>query len=173
MSRVDLSSFSSPLDNFLQYVPKEHEKAFRQALYNVFAMTIFLVAAVATYYVSVVMQPFLFPIFWAVLVGFVLHPYKVMLTGWTVWILEDIKDANVPSAIYGFSLLWRGSISLCNSVGDYFVSKVKVILVVSFALLCATMLPLSDLPVVDFASWIIDLILHTSSVLPEIGRAHV
>ena len=66
------SSFVSPLDNFLHYVPKEQETAVRQALYNAAALALLALLGVGAFYSCVVLEPFLLPLFWAVLTGFVL-----------------------------------------------------------------------------------------------------
>lgn len=73
----EISTFSSPFDNFLHYVPKEHEVAIRQALFNAIAIVVFIILGIGTYYVYIILEPFMLPLFWAILTGFVLHPYKV------------------------------------------------------------------------------------------------
>ena len=64
---ADMSTFSSPFDNFLNYVPKEHEVAVRQALFNAIAFVVFLALGVGTYYVFIILEPFMMPLFWAIL----------------------------------------------------------------------------------------------------------
>ena len=76
---TEFSSLASPLDHVFRHVPKAHEKALRQAVYNVIAVAAFGGICFAAYYVLVVLEPFLMPIFWAILTGFVIHPYKTQL----------------------------------------------------------------------------------------------
>ena len=40
---TEVSTFSSPLDHVLRHVPKSHEKALRQAVYNVLAAAVLIV----------------------------------------------------------------------------------------------------------------------------------
>ena len=79
---TEVSTFSSPLDHVLRHVPKSHEKALRQSVYNVICAAVFAVAFFAAYHVFLVLEPFVIPIFWAVLTGFVIHPYKTRLAEW-------------------------------------------------------------------------------------------
>ena len=76
---TEFTSLASPLDRVFQHVPKEHEKALRQAVYNVLAVGTAGGVLFAAYYVLVVLEPFLMPIFWALMTGFVIHPYKTRL----------------------------------------------------------------------------------------------
>ena len=76
---TELSTLASPLDHVFRHVPKAHEKALRQAVYNVIAAAAFGGICCGAYYVLVVLEPFLMPIFWAVMTGFVIHPYKTQL----------------------------------------------------------------------------------------------
>ena len=47
---TEVSTFSSPLDHVLRHVPKSHEKALRQAVYNVLAAAVLIIISFATYY---------------------------------------------------------------------------------------------------------------------------
>ena len=76
---TDFTTLASPLDRVFQHVPKAHEKALRQAVYNVFAAAAAGGILFAAYYVLVVLEPFLMPIFWALMTGFVIHPYKTQV----------------------------------------------------------------------------------------------
>ena len=73
---TELSTLASPLDHVFRHVPKAHEKALRQAVYNIIAAATFGGICFAAYYVLVVLEPFIMPMFWAVMTGFVIHPYK-------------------------------------------------------------------------------------------------
>ena len=72
----EISTLASPLDHVFRHVPKAHEQALCQAVYNVLAVAVFGGVLFAAYYVMVVLEPFLMPIFWAFMTGFVIHPYK-------------------------------------------------------------------------------------------------
>ena len=47
---TEVSTFSSPLDHVLRHVPKSHEKALRQAVYNVLAAAVLIIVSFAAYY---------------------------------------------------------------------------------------------------------------------------
>ena len=76
---TEISTLASPLDHVFRHVPKAHEKALRQAVYNVIAAATFGGICFAAYYVLVVLEPFIMPMFWALMTGFVIHPYKTQL----------------------------------------------------------------------------------------------
>ncbi|KFM79142.1 Transmembrane protein, partial [Stegodyphus mimosarum] len=88
--------FKFDISNLL---PEGHEKALKQAFYNV-AATVFVVfvsaACVAVYYV---LEPFLRPLLWAVLFGSVLHPFKhgmtVVLKRW----LQSLQVSGTPLTV--------------------------------------------------------------------------
>lgn len=77
MSKMVNSEARSPfVDRMFNLLPQGHEEALTNAFYNV-AVVCFLVAgggaAMAVYFI---LQPFLKPLLWAILVGSVLHPLK-------------------------------------------------------------------------------------------------
>ena len=76
---TEYSTLASPLDHVFRHVPKAHEKALRQAVYNVIAAATLGGICFAAYYVQVVLEPFIMPMIWALLTGFVIHPYKTQL----------------------------------------------------------------------------------------------
>jgi hypothetical protein len=95
-SNLSPSAFKFDISSFL---PEGHEKAFKQAFYNVAAsvFVIFIfVAFVAVYYV---LEPFLRPLLWAVLFGSVLHPFKqsmtVVLKSW----LQTLETSGTPLTV--------------------------------------------------------------------------
>ncbi|XP_015917993.1 transmembrane protein 245 isoform X2 [Parasteatoda tepidariorum] len=101
MMATDVSrSFKFDISTIL---PEGHEKAFKQAFYNVAAIVFVLfiiVACVAVYYV---LEPFLRPLLWAVLFGSVLHPFKHRMTViLKSWILK-LQLSGTPLTIGTFT----------------------------------------------------------------------
>ncbi len=132
-SRIqDVSSgapaFVSPFDNFLHYVPKEHELAVRQALYNAAALALLAGIAYGAYYVGVILEPFLLPIFWALLTGFVLHPYKTAVAERVRQTLQFLSESPRPAAVVGLYLIAEAFLRACETVGYFFVLKWRVFL---------------------------------------------
>ena len=93
---TELSTLASPLDHVFRHVPKAHEKALRQAVYNIIAAATFGGICFAAYYVLVVLEPFIMPMFWAVMTGFVIHPYKTqfadILRSQLQWYINRIRQ---------------------------------------------------------------------------------
>lgn len=95
-SPMSRSSFRFDISTLL---PEGHEKAFKQAFYNVAAIVFvlfILVACVAVYYV---LEPFLTPLLWAVLFGSVLHPFKRGLTSTAKRWLASLQSTGTPLTV--------------------------------------------------------------------------
>lgn len=95
-SNISRSSFKFDISNLL---PEGHEKAFKQAFYNVAAIVFvlfILVACVAVYYV---LEPFLSPLLWAVLFGSVLHPFKQSMTVIVKQWLLSLQSSGTPLTV--------------------------------------------------------------------------
>ncbi|XP_055925014.1 transmembrane protein 245-like isoform X4 [Argiope bruennichi] len=95
-SNLSRTSFNFTISNLL---PEGHEKAFKQAFYNVAAIVFvlfMLVACVAVYYV---LEPFLGPLLWAVLFGSVLHPFKQSMTVILKQWLLSLQSSGTPLTV--------------------------------------------------------------------------
>ena len=106
-----------------------------QAIYNVLVSALFILLAWAVYYVVlIVLEPFLVPLFWAVLTGFVIHPYKSKLTEFLQQWLINVNEKNQPSFITSF----QDALTFFNwsleSVGSKIISKWKFLLILLLAL---------------------------------------
>jgi len=80
---LSLADLRTPMvENFLSMLPMGHEKALKNALYNVLALVLSAFSILAFWTVYCVLEPFFKPLVWALLVGSVLHPFKANLSLW-------------------------------------------------------------------------------------------
>lgn len=129
----DFSTFASPIDNFLNnYLPKDHETAIRQAIYNALALGVFLGLILGGYYVFVVLQPFVTPIFWAILTGFVIHPYKCSISDTVRATLAHFSASESTVLYVVVHSSCRRSVLLCDTIGGYVFSHLKVLAALLF-----------------------------------------
>ncbi|PAA83672.1 hypothetical protein BOX15_Mlig003123g2 [Macrostomum lignano] len=110
----------SPLNYFYKFLPSSDDKALKQAFYNTIALAfvgIFLLACIAVYFI---LEAFIEPLLWALLVGSCLHPIKQKLTSllkiWLKTTQESSKPLFVEAAILPFSAI--------NSLLDLFYTKI-------------------------------------------------
>lgn len=70
-----------------------------QACYNAVALLFLFITGCILMSVYYILEPFLHPLLWAVLVGMVLHPFKHMSTsGITQW-LKSVSESGVPLSL--------------------------------------------------------------------------
>lgn len=80
-------------------VNKTNEEAWMQACYNSIAISFLFITGCILLAVYYILEPFLHPLLWAVLVGMVLHPFKHMSTsGITQW-LKHTRRSGVPLSL--------------------------------------------------------------------------
>ena len=96
---------------------------------------LFCILAWAVYYVVlIVLEPFLVPLFWAVLTGFVIHPYKSQLSEFLREWINSLEDKNKPALLSIFGDLFLFVDWSCESIGSKIFSKWKLVLVIAIAL---------------------------------------
>ncbi|KAK9875492.1 hypothetical protein WA026_007883 [Henosepilachna vigintioctopunctata] len=70
----------SPLEGIFNIIggglPQGHDKPLKQALYNAVALLLLFLCCAAGWALFVILEPFMKPLMWALLVGSVLHPLK-------------------------------------------------------------------------------------------------
>ena len=106
------------VDRVINLLPQGHDEAIKQAFYNIAIISLFTAVVSAAMAVYFILQPFVKPLLWALLIGSVLHPIKqhsVFLTrGW----LSDIYNSNsllvfglltVPLKAVDLSVEWMGT----------------------------------------------------------------
>lgn len=78
---------------------KRQEEAWVQACYNAITLLFLFITGCMLLAVYYILEPFLHPLLWAVLVGMVLHPFKHMSTsGITQW-LQKIRRSGIPLSL--------------------------------------------------------------------------
>ncbi len=107
-----------------------------QAIYNVLVTALFILLACAVYYVVlVVLEPFLVPLFWAVLTGFVIHPYKAKFTQSLRDWLQNLNDEHDKPAVIAIVTDLVHLIDwIFVSIGSKFLSKWKFMILLAIAL---------------------------------------
>ena len=106
-----------------------------QAIYNVLVSALFCILAWAVYYVVlIVLEPFLVPLFWAVLTGFVIHPYKNKLSEFLREWIWNIENKNEPALLSICGDMLRIVDWSCESVGLKIFSKWKLVILIAIAL---------------------------------------
>lgn len=106
-----------------------------QAIYNVLVSALFCLLAWAVYYVVlVVLEPFLVPLFWAVLTGFVIHPYKTKFADVLRKWIANFDNHEKPVAISSFLGCLATFDWGCESIGSKILSKWKLVVAIGIAL---------------------------------------
>lgn len=123
--------YRSPLEsifNVIGTLPQGHDKPVKQAFYTAVAFFLLFLCCAAGYAVYVILEPFIKPLIWAVLVGSALHPLKYSLRHkFQSWI-EGLDIGSTPVA-FGIILLPLNIIDeLSEFVGENLWKRFKLIL---------------------------------------------
>lgn len=129
--------YRSPLESIFNVIgplPQGHDKPVKQALYNAVAFFLLFICCAAGYAVYMILEPFIKPLIWAVLVGSALHPLKHSLRlRFQSW-FETLDITNTP-VVFGVILLPFNIVNdLSEFVGENLWKRLKVILAVCIAI---------------------------------------
>lgn len=139
---MNTTELRSPfVERVISLIPRGHEEAMKQAFYNVAAICLFITMAGAAMAVYFILEPFVKPLLWAILVGSVLHPIKQKSTLIACNWLSRLKEENnllvfgclsVPLQVVNKSAEWMGNglvshlkLIVSLTVGFHFVYIVK------------------------------------------------
>lgn len=129
MSSMDYRSPLESIFNVIGTLPHGHDKPVKQALYNAVAFFLLFICCAAGYAVYVILEPFIKPLIWAVLVGSALHPLKYSLRfKFQSW-FEKLSNSNTP-VVFGVVLLPLNIVNeLSEFIGENLWKRLKLILV--------------------------------------------
>ena len=131
--KMNISELRSPfVDRVINLIPQGHEDAMKQAFYNVAAICLFIALSAASMSVYFILEPFVKPLLWAMLIGSVLHPLKqksvIVAKSW----LSQLSDNNTP-LVLGFLSVPFSSLHLTAEWLEVFMSThLKLILLSTF-----------------------------------------
>ncbi|XP_052253030.1 transmembrane protein 245-like isoform X3 [Dreissena polymorpha] len=117
----------SPL-TILNKLPKEHEKAIKQAFYNTAANLFVLFACAAAIAVYFILEAFLKPLLWAVLCGAFLYPFKNTLTKSLRNWLTNLHKAETPFVVGVILTPLKYADSAIDLVCNAMFSRLKLML---------------------------------------------
>lgn len=126
---MSTSELRSPfVERVISLLPRGHEEALKQAFYNVAAISLFLIMSAAAMAVYFILEPFVKPLLWAILVGSVLHPFKhksvITARGW----LTQLKDEETLLALGLLSIPLKLLDMVTEWIGRTFITHLKIIL---------------------------------------------
>ncbi|XP_063905682.1 transmembrane protein 245 [Zophobas morio] len=127
----------SPLESIFGIIgglPQGHDKPVKHALYNAVALLLLVLCCAAAWALFLILEPFVKPLIWALLVGSVLHPLKRSLRDrFQAW-FESLEVAHTP-IVLGVVLLPINIINdLSDFIGDQIVKRLKFIVAVCVAI---------------------------------------
>lgn len=120
----------SPLENIFSIIgglPQGHDKPVKHALYNAVALFLLVLCCATGWALYLILEPFIKPLVWALLVGSVLHPLKHSLrTRFQKW-FQDIDESGTPF-LFGICVLPFGIINnISELIGSTLLKYFKII----------------------------------------------
>ncbi|XP_034243899.1 transmembrane protein 245 isoform X1 [Thrips palmi] len=111
-----------------------HEKALKNALYNALAMLLLVVCCAAFYALVFVLDPFLKPLLWALLLGSVLHPFKYSLVYSVKNWIDVLETRGTPIAVAFVMIPVSAFDRFSDRIGDLIYKNLRIIFYLSAAL---------------------------------------
>ncbi|XP_026742957.1 transmembrane protein 245-like isoform X1 [Trichoplusia ni] len=121
----------SPFENIFNIIggiTEGNEKPMKHGFYNAFALFILAVCCVAVYVLFLILEPFFKPLFWALLVGSLLHPFKYKLSKKLKSWFGDLEKSNT-SVIVGLMVIPVNVVNFASdTVGQQFIEHYKTVI---------------------------------------------
>lgn len=126
-----------------------NEKALKKAFYNGIALLLICISSVFAWGSFIILQPFLNPLFWALLCGSVLHPLKYKISTnfktWIVWVQNRPTDLGLPIIVEIASFPLKLFLDLSEVAGESVKKHWKNMSIV-FSVICLSLITYSYTP---------------------------
>lgn len=123
--------YRSPLENIINIfgsLPQGHDKPVKQAVYNALALFLLFLGCAAGCALYMILEPFIKPLMWALLVGSVLHPLKYKLAQRFKSWFETLEELNTP-VVFGLLLVpIKVMDNLSELLGNKLLNHLKIII---------------------------------------------
>ncbi|KAL0819554.1 hypothetical protein ABMA28_007648 [Loxostege sticticalis] len=121
----------SPFENIFNIIgglSEGNEKPMKHGFYNAFALFILTICCAAVYVLFLILEPFFKPLFWALLVGSILHPFKYKLSRKIKSWFEDLDKSNT-SVVVGLMVIPMNVVNFASdTVGHQFREHYKTVI---------------------------------------------
>lgn len=120
--------------NIMNGLPQGHEKPLKHALYNAVALFLLIISLCVCWALYLILQPFIKPLTWALLVGSVLHPIKYKISTYIENWFSKLELKGTPLflgvGVYPFQVVNRVS----YFIGNNMLKRLKLIISLTVAL---------------------------------------
>lgn len=118
----------SPFDNIFNIIglSESNEKPMKHGFYNAFALFVLTLCCAALYVLFLILEPFFKPLFWALLVGSLLHPFKYKLSKKIKTWFENLEKTNTCVTVGLLSIPLNVINVASDTVGFQFRENYKV-----------------------------------------------
>lgn len=125
---MDNNSLLEGVFNIIGALPQGHDKPVKHAIYNALAIFLLVVCCCAAWALFLILEPFIKPLAWAVLVGSVLHPFKYTLAQRFRFWFASMERTGTPILIGMMLIPLKVLDDVSDSLGNKIVCYWKVLL---------------------------------------------
>lgn len=129
--------YRSPLESIFGIIsglPQGHDKPVKHAVYNAVALFLLALCCAAGWALYMILEPFIKPLIWALLVGSALHPLKRSLKAHFQTWFSTLEETGTP-VVLGVFLLPINIINYASEfIGSNLLKRIKIIVGVCIAI---------------------------------------